>query len=126
MQKGNGASELWWIHCYWWLENNNLWKSVVSWGTGLLLNAVWAIRLWVASKHRQKEQHAQILDGLDVHTPGGLGELLRLIKGGEAEGDDPDPHVQQSARDDDDRKPHSPLGHGILGPRAGGSGGSHH
>jgi hypothetical protein len=115
---------VWWIHTYWWLENNNLWKACVAWGVGLTLNATWAVRIWL----KQQKHNRNVLDKLDTETPGGLGEIKRMINGER----DPDDNGTDP-NDDDRRQVHAPehnVGHtslldNIHVPKGGGSGAGH-
>ena len=106
---------MWWIHTYWWLENNNLWKASVAWGVGLVLNAAWAIRVWARQQRLNREKHEAVMDALDVNTPGGLGDIKKIIK---QEQDDTDPDDNGTDQNDNERRNihgpgHSP-GHSSL------------
>lgn len=113
-----------WVHIYWWLENNNLWKACVAWGVGLTLNASWAVRLWIKQQREAKRKHEALMDQLNTETPGGLGELKRMLEESQEDPDDngTDPN-------DDDRRQHQAsheAGHfldTIHTPKGGGSAG---
>lgn len=84
------------VHVWWWLQANNLIKAVVAWSVGLALNSVWAVRLWTKKKHEDRLHRAELMDSLNTDTPGGLGEIKRLITASEKDpnddnGSDPDP-----------------------------------
>lgn len=116
---------MWWIHIYWWLESNNLWKACVAWSVGLLLNAAWAIRLWIRQKHEAAERHKAVMNALDTETPGGLGEIKKIIRGAD-DGDDngSDPNDSDNHRKDHGIPEHT--GHfldNIHVPKGGGSAG---
>lgn len=70
-----------WLHTYWWLEGNNLWKAVVAFWVTLLLSAVvgLVLRPWQAFK-RNREIQEKIADHLDTSTPGGITELIQAVK----------------------------------------------
>lgn len=115
---------MFWVHIYWWLENNNLWKAVVAWSVGLSLNAAWAIRVWI----KQKQHNKAVLDKLDTETPGGLGEIKKMIRGE----DDPDDNGSDPLDGGDERRQqhapgreagHSSLLDNIHVPKGGGSAG---
>lgn len=111
---------MWWVHVYWWLEANNLWKAAVAWSVGLALNSVWAVRLFM----RNRKRHADLMDKLDTATPGGLGEIKRLLEGEE----DPDDNGSDPGTVDDHRRN---TGHSagvwpdIMHMRGGDSGAGH-
>ncbi len=112
-----------WIHAWWWLENNNFWKSTVAWSVGLLLNSAWAVRLWLLDRRVKKQRHDQLLDKLDVTTPGGIADLAKIIRGEEVEEPDDngsDPPVRQHKRGGPDSGHSLPIRGGMPG------GPSHH
>jgi hypothetical protein len=111
------------VHVWWWLQENNLLKAVVAWSVGLLLNSVWAVRLFVRNRKHQKE----MLDRLDTQTPGGLGEIKRLLQGEQ----DPDDNGSDPNDADDHRRANIP-GHSsavwpdiMHGMKGGDSGAGH-
>lgn len=61
---------------YDWVVNQNLWKAVVTWVVGIVLTAAFIQRPW--RKHKQNQ--AKIADRLDVSTPGGLEEVVSLLR----------------------------------------------
>jgi hypothetical protein len=65
-----------WFGVWHWLILHNLWQSVISWAVFTALNGFWALRLWKKHRHAQ----ADIQDKLDTDTPGGLGEIAKLLK----------------------------------------------
>lgn len=80
---------MWIVSAYQWLESNNLWKATVAWSVGLALNSLWAIRAWKRHHKRTRQVQAELLDKLDVNTPGGIADLASLLRSIDTP-DDPD------------------------------------
>lgn len=113
-----------WVHIYWWLEANNLWKACVAWGVGLTLNAAWAIRLWIKKQREDKKRHDDLVNLLDTETPGGLGELKRIIQEEQEDPDDNGTDVDDAERRKGHGSGHAPehgidIMHGVKGGDAG-------
>lgn len=126
---------LWVLHTYWWLEENNFWKSQVAFWVTIALSAIVGVflRPWRAWKRHKATQEA-IADRLDTQTPGGLADLVAALKqlthdldDGEAPDDNgSDPGGREA--DDDERKrdirPHGGKGFFPELPQHGGGHGS--
>lgn len=119
---------MFWVHIWWWLQDNNLVKAVVAWSVGLVLNSVWAVRVWMQKQKRDKEAHAALMDRLDTTTPGGLGEIKRLMRD-----DEQDPDDNGSDLNSDEKRKATTTGHSAAmwpdimhGVKGGGSGAGHH
>ena len=114
---------MWLVHVYWWLEANNLWKAAVAWSVGLLLNSLWAVQAWQRHRKRSRQQQAELLDKLDVNTPGGIADLARIMRR-DTEPDDNGTDGSQDWRKQDR------FGHGEAGREGpairGGSGSAGH
>lgn len=130
------------VHAYWWLENNNFWKSVVAFWVTLGLGAVLTaflrpMRKW--KKHRELQQRAaelqqKIADHLDTSTPGGLTDLvsaLQTLTEDLSQGEAPDDNGTDLVDDDEIRK-RSPShsgriepGHNVIPNARGGNSASH-
>lgn len=115
------------VHVWWWLQENNLLKAVVAWSVGLALNSVWAVRLWTKKKREDRLHRAELMDKLDTGTPGGLGEIKRLISQEQDPNDDngSDPGPNDSPRKSAPRSSGSwpDIMHDVKG---GGSSAGHH
>jgi hypothetical protein len=70
----------WLLAWYRWAVVNNLWRDVLTWVTGIVLNAAWAVRVWVRARRAARVRHAELLDRLDPETPGGIGEIARTLR----------------------------------------------
>jgi hypothetical protein len=110
-----------WVHCWWWLEANSFWKTVVGFGILSVLTFLAGMVPWRKHRHTQR----QIADSLDTKTPGGLTDLVnaieQLAKKRPSDDDDADPEGGPDA-DDDDADPRRR----ILGKIHGGLHGSAH
>lgn len=93
---------MWWAHAYGWLEENNLWKATVGFWVTLTLSVLLSVLLrpWKrwrkhrAQAERQRQLQEKIADHLDTATPGGLTDLVTVLRdliedlqGGEAPDD---------------------------------------
>jgi hypothetical protein len=70
-----------WLEAWYrWAVINSLWKDVLAVIVAIVLNSVWAVRLWLKSRHLDRKRHAELLDKLDASTPGGLGDIAQALK----------------------------------------------
>lgn len=84
-----------WMAVYHWLELQGLYRSVVGGVVGFMLARTLG---WRPRKHAQDQ--ARLIDQLDTTTPGGLGELTRLLEA--LLGPDDEPEAAEGGDDDGD------------------------
>jgi len=103
---------VWWVHIYWWLEANNLYKATVAFWVTLILGAIAGVvlRPWRAWK-RHRETQEKIADRLDTSTPGGLSDLMDALHGVLDDTDDGDP-PDDNGTDSEDELERRKKGHG--------------
>lgn len=67
------------LFAYWWLVDNNLWRDVINWGIAAILGFFLGRVPWRKHQKRRAAEAGELLDRLNAHTPGGLGDIAALL-----------------------------------------------